>query len=131
MARRKRLSPNQLAELKRDFAGLKSIANYTPIKEEYKIAQIQPIEDELDNLLVEEAQIEAQLASVRDRIADKGNELVQKMNGAAQQIIAQFGDDSEELQAIGRVRKSDRAAGRRAGSGGTDGETGGGGTPTT
>lgn len=130
MARRKRLSPNQLAELKRNFAGLKSITNYAPIKEEYKIAQIQPIEDELDSLLVEEAQMEAQLANLRDRIADKGGELVQKMNGAAQQVIAQFGDDSEELQAIGRVRKSDRATGRRTRTGGANGETGGGNTPT-
>ena len=130
MPRKKRLSPNQLADLKSDFAGLKSITDYTPIKKEFEVAQIQPIEDALDALLVEEAQIKVQLDNVRDRIADKGNELVQKMNGAAQQIIAQYGDDSSELQAIGRKRKSDRIVGRRGKTGGNGGENGGNDTPT-
>jgi ribosomal 50S subunit-associated protein YjgA (DUF615 family) len=116
--------------LKRDFAGLKSIADYAPIKKEFEVVQIQPIEDALDTLLTEEAQLEAQLAALRDRIADKGYDLVQKMNGAAQQIIAQYGDDSPELQAIGRKRKSDRAVGRRGKSGGSGGENGDSDTPT-
>jgi hypothetical protein len=115
MAKSKRLSPNQLADVKSNFAGLKQIAGYSPINGEFKVSEIEPIETELDNLLLQEAQIDAQLKDVRDRIANKSNEFVQKMNGAAQQVIAQFGDDSGELQAIGRKRKSDRAVGRRKG----------------
>lgn len=114
---RKRLSPNQLAEIKSNFAGLKQIQGYAPVKDDYKITAIQPIETALDNLLVQEAQLETQLATVRDQIAERGGEFVQKMSGAAQQVIAQFGDDSAEIQALGRKRKSDRAAGRRAKNG--------------
>ena len=55
MARKKRLSPNQLAELKSNFAGLKSVQGYSPIKDEFKVTAIEPVETALDNLLVQEA----------------------------------------------------------------------------
>lgn len=112
MAKNKRLSAKQLAEQKRDFAGLKSIPNYSPVKAEFEVAAIETVETDLDKLLEKEAQILVQLGDVRDQIAAKGTEFVQKMNGAAQQVTAQFGDDSPELQAIGRIRKSERATRR-------------------
>lgn len=112
MAKKKRLSPNKLAELKSDFAGLKQIQGYAPIKDEFKVGEIQPIETALDNLLVQEAQTVAQLDAIRDQIADKGDLFVQKMKGAAQQVTAQFGDDSPEIQSLGRKRASERATGR-------------------
>ena len=114
---KKRLSPNQLAEIKSNFAGLKQIQGYAPVKDDYKVTAIQPIETALDNLLVQEAQLDAQLSNVRDQIAEKGSEFVRKISGAAQQVIAQFGDDSAEIQALGRKRKSDRAPSRRENGG--------------
>ena len=39
MARKKRLSPNQLADLKDDFAGLKTIQDYAPAKNEFTGSQ--------------------------------------------------------------------------------------------
>ena len=119
MAQKKRLSPNQLAEIKSNFAGLKQISDYTSLKDEFKVEAIQTVETALDQLLVQEAQIETQLANLRDQIAEKGNELVQRMNGAAQQVIAQYGDDSPEIQALGRKRKSERATRRPKSGGGT------------
>lgn len=109
MAKKVRLSAKQLAKLKRGFAGLKGIGDYAPQKAEYAVAAIQPIEDAIDDLLTEEAQINAQLEEIRDRIAAKGTEFGQKMKGVGQQIISQYGDDSMELQAIGRKRSSERA----------------------
>lgn len=119
MAQNKRLSPNQLAEIKSNFAGLKQIQGYAPIKDDYKVTAIQPVETALDNLLLQEAQLERQLADVRDQIAEKSTDLVRRMNGAVQQVIAQFGDDSPELQALGRKRKSERATRRPKSGGGT------------
>lgn len=110
MAQRKRLSPNQLAEVKASFEGLKSIAGYAPVKPEYKVSEIQPIEAAIDDLTKQEAQMLARLGDLRDQIADKGTAFAQKMKGAAQQVIAQFGDDSMEIQALGRKRTSERAA---------------------
>ncbi len=109
MARKDKLSPNQLAELKSGFAGLKGVAGYAPVKAEFSVATIQPIETAIDALTTQEAQLSAQLADVRDQLADKGAEFTQKMKGARQQSIAQFGDDSAEIQALGRKRSSERA----------------------
>lgn len=109
MAKKTRLSPNKLAEVKASFAGLKTIGNYAPMNAEFAISAIQPIEAEIDELLAEEAQKMAELAVLRDRIADRGTLFSQKMKGANQQVVAQFGDDSTEVQKIGRKRTSERA----------------------
>lgn len=109
MAKKVRLSPNQLAKLKADFAGLRGIGDYAPQKSEFAVTAIQPIEDEIDQLLGQEAQMLADLDALRDKIAEKGTAFSQKMKGAAQQIIGQYGDDSPEIQAVGRKRSSERA----------------------
>ena len=109
---KKRLSPNQLAEVKANFAGLKQISGYSPLNAEYKVGAIEAIETALDALLLQEAQVAANLADLRDQIAEKGTEFQQKIKGATQQVVAQFGDDSTEYQSLGRKRASDRAKGR-------------------
>ena len=106
--KRRRLSPNELAEVKASFEGLKSITDYAPVKTEFSVSQIQAVETAIDTLTGQEAQLLAQLGAVRDQIADKGTEFSQKMKGAAQQVIAQYGDDSLEIQKLGRVRSSER-----------------------
>ena len=109
MARKTRLSPNKLAEVKNGFAGLKSISEYKPVKAEFEVSAIQAVETAVDDLTLQEAQLSAQLNDVRDQLADQGKEFTQKMKGARQQVIAQFGDDSAEIQKLGRIRTSERA----------------------
>lgn len=109
MAKNRRLSPNELAALKNDFAGLKSIAGYAPVKTEFAVSAITPIAAAIDALTTQEAQLAAQLADVRDQLADKGTEFTQKMKGARQQVVAQFGDDSAEIQTLGLKRTSERS----------------------
>jgi hypothetical protein len=113
MAKTKRLSPNKLAELKSEFTNLKSITAYKPFKDEYKTSAIDPVISNLDNLLGEEARTIAALADLRDRIAAAGTELEAKMKGARQQAIAQFGEDSSEIQSLGLKRTSERLTGQR------------------
>ncbi len=109
MARKTRLSPNKLAEVKSSFAGLKTIGDYKSVKPEFEVSLIQAVETAVDDLTLQEAQLSAQLDDVRDQLADKGKEFTQKMKGAAQQVIAQYGDDSAEIQKLGRKRTSERA----------------------
>ncbi len=109
MAGKKKLSPNKLAEVKNSFAGLKAIGDYKPVKAEFEVKLTQAVETAVDDLTLQEVQLAAQLSDVRDRLADKGAEFTQKMKGAAQQVIAQYGDDSAEIQMLGRVRSSERA----------------------
>lgn len=113
MARNKRLSPNRLAEEKRHFANLKAIADYRPMREEYSVEAIQPLETEGDRLRALEAQKMAELAEIRDLIAETDTKFEEKLDGAAVQVAAQFGEDSPEYQSMGRKRKSERATGRR------------------
>ena len=109
MAKNTRLTPNKLAEVKASFEGLKSIGNYTPVKAEFKVLEIEMVAAAIDDLTAQEAQLLAQLGDIRDQLADKGTQFTQKMKGAAQQVIAQFGDDSAEIQKLGRKRTSERA----------------------
>ena len=118
MAKKKRLSPNQLAREKGYFANLKKIADYDSRKPEYEVAAIEPVVNRLDANLEREAQLLAELAALRDRIADDSTLLVEKNDGAALQVAAQYGEDSLEYQSLGRTRKSERrtSSGRPTGS---------------
>lgn len=113
MAQRKRLSPNQKAELKADLAGLKTIISYNPAKNELKTSEIEAIDTQLDSIDEQIVQTEAHLADLRNQSADIGSLYTKKIKGVHQQIIAQFGDDSPEYEAVGGKRTSNRAAPRR------------------
>jgi hypothetical protein len=115
MAKNARLSPNKLAKEKGYFANLKLITDYDPRKAEYEVAAIQPVINRLENSLEREAQLLAELAEVRDLIAEDSTTFVEKNDGAALQVAAQYGEDSPEYQSLGRTRKSERRTGGRRG----------------
>lgn len=118
MAQKKRLSPNQKAELKGDLAGLKSVSTYKPVKDEFKTNDIEVVDTRLDSLDEQISQAEAHLADLRNQAADTGAEYVKKVKGARQQIIAQFGDDLPEYEAVGGTRTSNRKSPVRRTNGG-------------
>lgn len=108
MSKKRRLSPNRLAEEKANFENLKAIEGYHSQKPEYEVAAIQAVVDVLDEKLAREAVLLAELAEVRDDIAAKGTEFVEKNDGSTVQVAAQFGEDSPQYQSLGRKRKSER-----------------------
>ncbi|MBS1797125.1 MAG: hypothetical protein JSS81_25080 [Acidobacteria bacterium] len=112
MAKNKRLTPNQLAEERGYFNNLKNIPGYRSQKPEFEVAAIQTVVDRLDAALVEETHLVARLDEVRDIIAEAGTQLVAKNDGAVVQVSAQFGDDSPQIQSLGRKRKSEYLTGR-------------------
>lgn len=120
MPKKKRLSPNQLAELKRDYAGLKTIDNYDPQREEFAEAVVAAVDTKIDNLYDLEAQKKAELDAIGNQIADAGKEYTTVMKGVRQQVVGQFGDDSPEYEAVGGTRASNRKSGLHRGNGGND-----------
>jgi ribosomal protein S16 len=120
MAKKKRLSPNQLAKLKRDFAGLKTITTYNPVKEEFKTEKVEIVDSRINNLLSLEAQKLAEIADIRSQLAETGTDYSQVMKGVRQQVVAQFSDDSPEYEAVGGIRVSDRKSGLHRGDGSDD-----------
>lgn len=103
----KRLSPVKIEADENSFAALQAINDYTPINQAYAFKAVAAVHAELDSL--RRAQIEAAAAAVaaRDLAVAKEWEFHNLMLGVKEQIIAQFGKDSDEVEALGLKRKSD------------------------
>jgi hypothetical protein len=89
------------------FTGLKTVSSYKPSNDNYKVENIQIVKDEMDNLQTQRLQLETQLAAVRDLANKKENEFHALIIGATTSVEAQFGRDSNELQAVGRKKLSE------------------------
>lgn len=111
----KRLSAAILEADKTSLAALQAVANYTPANPTYSLAAIAKARDELAAAQTAEAQTAAAAAAARDDAVAKEWEFHNLMLGAKDQVIAQFGRDSSEVQSIGLKRASEyRPRARRA-----------------
>lgn len=109
----KRLSPGKIEVDESGFAALQAIESYTPINPAYALDAVRRAHLELENLRRAEAQAQAALAATRDETVAKEWEFHNLMLGVKEQIIAQFGKDSGEVQALGLKRKSEYKLPRR------------------
>jgi hypothetical protein len=103
----KRLPPVKLEADESGFAALQTISSYTPINPAYSLEAVKATHIELENLRRAEAQAQAVMVAARDGAVAKEWEFHNLMLGVKEQIIAQFGKDSNEVQALGLKRKSD------------------------
>ena len=103
----KRLPPVKLEADESGFAALRSIASYTPINPAYALEAVRAAHAELKNLRRAEAQAAAALVAARDNAIAQEWEFHNLMLGVKEQVIAQFGKDSAEVQALGLKRKSE------------------------
>jgi hypothetical protein len=98
--------------LKADSDALAAIAvmnGYQPANAEFALAKLQAASAASKAAADAFAQAEADWQAARD-----GNVAAQwafhnALLGAKQQVVAQFGDDSDEAQAVGLTKKSERA----------------------
>ena len=91
------------------LAALAKIAGYTPANAEFALTKLQTASAANKAAADAFAQAEADWQTARD-----GNVAAQwafhnAILGAKQQVVAQFGDDSDEAQAVGLTKKSERA----------------------
>ncbi|MEI7772777.1 MAG: hypothetical protein WCI67_22500 [Chloroflexales bacterium] len=113
-----RTSPVDHHTLTADRATLKAIlrlSDYQPINSAYSIATIQQLEESLIQAELEEARLQELFDQARAAL-EQGREV--RMNtslaihnlalGVKAQVIAQYGDDSYAVKAVGLTRKSDR-----------------------
>ena len=103
----KRLPPVKIEADESGFAALQTISSYTPINPAYALDAVRAAHIDLENLRSAEAQAAARLAAARDESIAKEWEFHNLMLGVKEQVIAQFGKDSAEVQALGLKRKSD------------------------
>lgn len=102
-----RLKPAQIQADRDAFAALQAIAGYAPANAAYALAAIVAARASLDGAQQAETQAAAAAAAARDSAVAREWEFHNLMLGAKDQIIAQFGKDSNEVQAVGLKRKSE------------------------
>jgi hypothetical protein len=105
--RTRRMTFGVLSADRKAFAALQGIKDYAPANQSYQIEAIKDVRDRMDVLQREAIQAEAVAAAKRDEATAGEWEFHNAMLGAKMQVTAQFGDDSNELAALGLKKKSE------------------------
>lgn len=103
----RRVRPSALAKDDADFAALKKIAGYAPPNPAFTIAAIQANKDASMSIKEQLAQAEALVKTLRDEDNAADWKYHNSVDGGRDSIEAQFGKDSNELQAVGRKKRSE------------------------
>ncbi|HEY0376994.1 MAG TPA: hypothetical protein VGC87_08560 [Pyrinomonadaceae bacterium] len=103
----RRLSPAQIQADRDAFAALQAVAGYAPANPAYALTAITAARTNLDGAQAAETQTAAAAAAARDGAVAREWEFHNLMLSVKDQIIAQFGKDSNEVQAVGLKRKSE------------------------
>src|SRR5882724_960036 len=91
------------------LAALQKISGYAPANAGFALAKLTAASDALKTAADAFAQAEADWQTARDGHVTAQWTFHNAMLGAKQQVLAQFGDDSDEAQAMGLTKKSERA----------------------
>lgn len=103
-----RLPPDRLQADRVSFRALQAVEGYAPANGAYALEEIERVHAELESLRVAEVQAEVARVAARDRAAAKEWEFHRLVMGAKDQVVAQFGRDSNEVQAVGLKKSSER-----------------------
>ncbi|HWS86230.1 MAG TPA: hypothetical protein VN282_04675 [Pyrinomonadaceae bacterium] len=114
----KRLKPALIEADESSYAALQAMAGYSPANQVYALGAITGVYESLRGAWTAEAQAEAAYAAARDNAVAREWEFHNLILGAKDQVTAQFGRDSNEVQAIGLKKASERKAPQRRKTGG-------------
>lgn len=103
----KRLTSSVLQADRESLAALQAVDGYAPANSSYTLAIITKAQADLVKLQTAEVQTAAAAATARDEAIAKEWEVHNMILGAKDQVIAQFGKDSNEVQSIGLKKKSE------------------------
>ena len=105
----RRIPPTTLQADIESFEALQGLAGYTPANSAYAVAAIAAAKQEMEGKQTAETQAAAALAAARDAATGAEWDFHNAITGAKTQVEAQFGPDSNEIQALGRKKKSEYA----------------------
>jgi hypothetical protein len=106
----KRLKPAQIAEDESGFAALKAMALYEPANQAYGLQAVNTAFGLMESARTEESQAQVALDTARDAAVAKEWAFHNLMLRVKDQVIAQFGPDSDQAQALGLKKTSERKA---------------------
>lgn len=109
----KRLRPAQIADDESGFAALQAMTGYAPANQAYTLEAVNAAHASMQSARATEAQTEAALAAARDNAVAREWEFHNLMLGVKDQVTAQFGRDSNEVQALKLKKASERKAPQR------------------
>lgn len=103
----RRIASVTLRDDRKAFDALQGIDNYAPANPAYTTEKIKAARDRMDDLQREAIQAEVAAAAKRDAANAAEWEFHNAILGAKAQVTAQFGDDSDEVAALGLKKKSE------------------------
>ena len=109
----KRLKPALIEADESGFSALQAMALYEPANQAYSPQAINSAHALMQSARTEEAQAQAALDTARDNAVAKEWAFHNLMLGVKDQVMAQFGRDSNEVQALGLKKASERKAPQR------------------
>jgi len=96
------------------LAAIKKMGDYKSSKAVFALDQLTAAAQGMSTASDTHAQAEADLKTARDGHVSAQWAFHNAMLGARQQVVAQYGDDSEQVAAVGLTKKSERAKPTRA-----------------
>jgi hypothetical protein len=103
-----RIRPSLLQTDRDAFAAVKNMPTYKAAQTQFDVAAIQALADAMVAKRDIEAQKQADLNAARDDATAAEWDFHNGVLGVKDQVIAQFGDDSNEVQSLGLKKKSER-----------------------
>lgn len=114
----KRLKPAQIAADRAGVAALQAMEGYAPANADYSLKAIGKAHDDVLAAQATEAQSQAAADAAHDDAVAAEWALHNLVLGAKDQVVAQFGRNSNEVQALGLTKKEERKAPVRKKKGG-------------
>lgn len=109
----KKLSPKQLSDDRKALEALKVMKEYNPSNKLYVLKNVQAAYSEMERLRELRTQAEKALDTARDREVAAEWRFHNNILGVKDQVTAQYGDDSPEIQSLGLKRKSEHKRPRK------------------
>jgi hypothetical protein len=110
---KKRLPADVLQEDLDTYAAFLALEDYAPSNAQYARAIVKGVKDSMTANQTAEIQVFAAANAKRDATVDSELEFHQLILGVKHQVKAQYGENSNELQALGLKKKSDYKRGRK------------------
>lgn len=110
----KRLKPSVLVADRDSLTALANIPNYAPANPASAAAALNTLQTELLAAQAAETQAAAAAAVARDTANAKEWAFHEAIIGMRDQVVAQFGRDSDQAQTVGRKKESERKAPKRS-----------------
>ncbi|TYC61234.1 hypothetical protein ETQ85_04020 [Zoogloea oleivorans] len=112
---RSRVSPQVLQADIEAFMALTAIPGYAPANPDFAFSSIAKLHENLQALLATEFHAQNTLAAARDAAQAAQWQFHDAILGVKNQVKAQYGENSDQLAALGLKKKSDRKAPTKSG----------------